>query len=143
VRAGGYAIARSAAAPRITLAGVGAVMPELCEAAADLERDGVPCDVLCLTSPDLLFRAVQARRGLAGGAADVLDDLFPAERAAPLVTVLDGHPHTLAFLAGVRCVPATHLGVDDFGQSGDVDDLYRDFGLDADPIAGAAADLLA
>jgi pyruvate dehydrogenase E1 component len=142
VLAGGYAIARSAAAPRITLAGVGAVMPEVCEAAADLERDGVPSDVLCLTSPDLLFRAVQARRGLAGGAADVLDDLFPPERAAPLVTVLDGHPHTLAFLAGVRSVPATHLGVDDFGQSGDVDDLYRHFGLDADTIAGAAADLL-
>ena len=72
----------------------------------------------------------------------ILDELFPPERAAPLVTVLDGHPHTLAFLAGVRSVPATHLGVADFGQSGDVDDLYRHFGLDADTIAGAAADLL-
>jgi len=72
----------------------------------------------------------------------VLDALFPSDRAAPLVTVLDGHPHTLAFLSGIRCVPATHLGVSDFGQSGDVPDLYRHFGLDADTIAGAAADLL-
>ena len=142
VLAGGYAIARSDAPPRITLAGVGAVMPEVCEAAADLERDGVPCDVLCLSSPDLLFRAVQVRRGLAPGSPAVLDALFPSDRAAPLVTVLDGHPHTLAFLAGIRCVPATHLGVSDFGQSGDVPDLYRHFGLDADTIAGAAADLL-
>ena len=78
-------------------------------------------DVVCVTSPDLLFRAVQARRGLGDAPTWVLDSVFPAERARPLVTVLDGHPHTLAFLAGVRGVPATHLGVTAFGQSGDLD----------------------
>ncbi len=56
--------------------------------------------------------------------------------------MLDGHPHTLAFLAGVRGAPIACLGVDDFGQSGDVDDLYRHFGIDADTIVGAALDLL-
>jgi pyruvate dehydrogenase E1 component len=66
--------------------------------------------------------------------------LLPADRAA--VTVLDGHPHTLAFLGAVRGVPIACLGVDHFGQSGDVQDLYRHFGIDADTIAGAAADLL-
>jgi pyruvate dehydrogenase E1 component len=34
------------------------------------------------------------------------------------------------------------LGVNDFGQSGDVEDLYRTFGIDADTIVGAALDLL-
>jgi pyruvate dehydrogenase E1 component len=58
------------------------------------------------------------------------------------VTVLDGHPHTLAFLSGVRCMPITCLGVDDFGQSGDVDDLYHYFGIDTDTIVGAALDLI-
>ena len=67
----------------------------------------------------------------------VLDDILPAERAAPMVTVLDGHPHTLSFLGSVRCVPVTCLGVDDFGQSGDVGDLYRHFGIDAATIVGA------
>ena len=56
--------------------------------------------------------------------------------------MLDGHPHTLAFLAGVRGVPIACLGVHDFGQSGDVGDLYRHFGIDADTIVGAAADLV-
>jgi pyruvate dehydrogenase E1 component len=58
------------------------------------------------------------------------------------VSVLDGHPHTLAFLSAVRQVPIACLGVDDFGQSGDVDDLYRHFGIDTETIVGAAADLL-
>ena len=57
------------------------------------------------------------------------------------MTVLDGHPHTLAFLAAVGGAPIASLGVDDFGQSGDVDDLYAHFGIDADTIVGAAADL--
>jgi pyruvate dehydrogenase E1 component len=98
--------------------------------------------VICLTSADLVFRALAARRGLADGDDAILDELLPPERAAPLVTVLDGHPHTLTFLGGVGGVATTSLGVTDFGQSGDVGDLYRHFGIDADTIAGAALDLL-
>ena len=82
-------------------------------------------------------------QGLHDGPDAILDVLLPAERTAPIVTVLDGHPHTLAFLAAVGGAPIASLGTTDFGQSGDVDDLYRHFGLDADTIAGAAADLLA
>ena len=56
--------------------------------------------------------------------------------------MLDGHPHTLSFLVAVRCVPITCLGVDDFGQSGDVEDLYRHFGIDTETIIDAALDLM-
>ena len=44
--------------------------------------------------------------------------------------------------ASVRGVPVASLGVDDFGQSGDVDDLYEHFGIDAETIVGAALDLI-
>ena len=64
----------------------------------------------------------------------------PARRAAPLVTILDGHPHSLAFLAGVNRVPAVHLGVTAFGQSGDLESVFRHHGLDADSIVRAALD---
>ena len=117
-------------------------MPEVCAAAEALAEAGVSCDVVCLTSADLVFRALQARQGLSGGSHAILDELFPAERAAPIVSVLDGHPHTLSFLSAIRCVPIACLGVDDFGQSGDVEDLYRCFGIDAETIVGAAVDLL-
>ena len=90
----------------------------------------------------MIFRALQVRQGLGDGESDVLDRLFPAERAAPIVTVLDGHPHTLSFLGAVRCQAIACLGVSDFGQSGDVGDLYAHFGIDADTIVGAAVDLI-
>jgi pyruvate dehydrogenase E1 component len=139
---GGYPLRRSSETPQVTLAGAGAVMPELLAAADELGSGGVACDVVCLTSADLVFRALQSRQGLADGGYEILDDLFPADRAAPIVTALDGHPHTLSFLSAIRRVPIASLGVDDFGQSGDVEDLYRHFGIDTDTIVGAAADLL-
>ena len=117
VVAGGYWL-RRASAPAAAIAAVGAVVPEALAAADRLAELGFEADVLCLTSPDLLFRAAQARRGLGQADTAILDELFPADRAVPLVTVLDGHPHTLAFLAGLTRQPATHLGVTSFGQSG-------------------------
>jgi pyruvate dehydrogenase E1 component len=142
VLGGGYALARSAGRPAVVVVAVGAVVPEAAAAAFELNEAGIPCDVVCLTSPDLVFRALQARQGLDGGEDWILDELFPADRAAPIVSLLDGHPHTLSFLAAIRGVPIACLGVSDFGQSGDVADLYRYFGIDADTIVGAALDLI-
>ncbi len=141
---GGYLL-RSAAAggpPQVTLVAMGATVIEACAAHDELTAAGVGADLVVLTSADLVFRALRARGGLGEGDPAILDRVFPAERAAPLVTVLDGHPHALAFLAGVNGTPLASLGVDDFGQSGDVGDLYEHFGIDAETIVGAAVDLL-
>jgi pyruvate dehydrogenase E1 component len=142
VLAGGYRLREAAATPEVTLVGMGVMMPELLAAADELTAAGIALDALCLTSPDLIFRALQARQGLREGDDQVLDLLFPPQRTSPLVTVLDGHPHTLAFLAAIASAPIACLGVQDFGQSGDVQDLYRHFGIDAETIVGAALDLL-
>ena len=56
--------------------------------------------------------------------------------------MLDGHPHTLAFLAGIHGVRARHPGVSRFGQFGDLEAVYRHHGLDPDSIIAAALDLL-
>lgn len=71
--------------PSVTLVGGGAIMPEVLAAASELEAQGVGRDVVCLTSADLVFRAVQARQGLDPGSSDILDTLFPASRATPIV----------------------------------------------------------
>jgi pyruvate dehydrogenase E1 component len=123
---------------------MGAVVPEALAAADQLGQHGVVARVVCVTSADLLFRAVRARRGLAGtdplADESILAELFPTP--LPVVTVLDGHPHTLAFLAGVHPTPTTPLGVVDFGQSGDLADVYHLHGLDAPSITAAALDLV-
>ncbi|WP_235494877.1 hypothetical protein [Geodermatophilus sp. Leaf369] len=143
---GAYAL-RRVAEPAVTVVTMGAMVTEGLAAADRLTALGHPADVVVVTSPGLLFRALQARRGLDDVGTPVVDDavlgsVFPADRATPMVTVLDGHPHTLAFLAGVHRVPAAHLGVTRFGQSGDLQSVYRHHGIDTDSVVGAALDLL-
>jgi pyruvate dehydrogenase E1 component len=58
-----------------------------------------------------------------------------------MVTVLDGHPHTLAFLPTLHQVPSKSLGVNTFGQSGSLDAVHQYHGIDADSIVRAALDL--
>ncbi len=141
VVAGAYPLHRATGEAAVTIAAMGAVVPEALDAAERLAAQGVAADVVCVTGPGLLFDAVQARAGRSAGQSWILESTFPARRAAPLVTVLDGHPHALAFLAGINGVRAAHLGVSTFGQSGGLDEVYRHHGLDTDTVVRAALDL--
>ncbi|MGJ6968596.1 transketolase-like TK C-terminal-containing protein [Streptosporangium sp. G11] len=140
VVAGAYPLRRTER-PRVTIAAMGAVVTEALAAADRLQRQGIAADVVCVTSPGLLFQALDARSGHGHADTWILDQVFPASRATPLVTVLDGHPHTLAFLAGIQRVPLRTLGVTRFGQSGSLEDVYRHHGIDTDSVVRAALDL--
>ena len=140
VVAGGYPLRRRDGA-KVTIAAMGAVITEALAAADRLDQVGVPAEVLCITSPGLLFQAWQARQGRRSADTWILDQLFPAERATPMVTVLDGHPHTLAFLTNIQQVRLTALGVSGFGQAGALEDVYRYHGIDTDSIVRAALDI--
>ena len=144
VIAGGYRLsARPAADDEVTLVGAGAIMTEVIEAAARLESLGVRAGIVCLSSPAKIFRAVQERSKVsASSRSAIADELFPAAHPAPLVTVLDGHPHTLAFLAGVRGDRIRNLGVSDFGQASSVSQAHAIHGIDAASIVGSALDLV-
>jgi len=147
VVAGAYPIRRASGdAPAVTIAAMGAVITEALQAADRLESLGTPTDVVCVTSPGLLFDVLQMRAGRAARGPHtetwILESAFPARRAGPLVTMLDGHPHTLAFLATINQVRTTHLGVTRFGQSGDLESVYRYHGLDAGSVVAAALDLM-
>jgi pyruvate dehydrogenase E1 component len=116
-------------------------VPDALAAADRLTDLGIEADVVCVTSAGLLFEAMQSRRGLAEAPTWILDQVFPAERAAPMVTVLDGHPHALTFLTGINDVAGAALGVTRFGQAGALEEVYRYHGIDADGIVRAALDL--
>ncbi|TQR88605.1 pyruvate dehydrogenase [Mycobacterium hodleri] len=141
VVAGGYVL-RSIDKPDVTLVTMGALVTEILSAADRLDQLGVAADVVCVTSPGLLYEALQARHGLSDGPSWIVDQILPAHRAAPMVTVLDGHPHTLTFLATVNRVPTKSLGVSRFGQVGSLDAVYEFHGISADGIVRAALDLV-
>jgi len=140
VLAGAYVL-RGSRRPAVTLVGMGAMITETLHAAERLAELEIPAEVICVTSPGRLFEAIQAKRGLADAPSWILDQIFPAERAAPMVTVLDGHPHTLSFLSTINRVRSASLGITKFGQSGGLADVYRHHGIDTESIVRAALDL--
>lgn len=143
VLAGGYRLLDARPAPgwdpgasAVSLFAAGATVPEAVEAAARLRAEGILASVFVVTSADRLYRGLRRPR-------PHLEWLVSAEEEeVPIVSVLDGHSHALAFLGSALGVPQVALGVDDFGQSGSRADLYRHYGLDAGAIAGAARLLL-
>jgi pyruvate dehydrogenase E1 component len=147
VLAGAYQLtdASSAAAegaPAVYLAGSGAVLPEVLAAAAELNDEGIAASVVDVTSADRLYRAWQrtlrqgVRTATTPSVPGILRTAFPGR--APVVTVHDAASHTMSWLGSALGVPAVSLGVDAFGQSGAVSDLYRAHDLDAGSIVNAA-----
>ena len=100
--------------------------------------------LLAVTSADRLnaewSAAEQARQqGQPEASSHVEELLRPLAADAALVTVLDGHPATLGWLGSVRGQKVQALGIEHFGQSGDIPDLYAAYRLDSDAILDACA----
>jgi pyruvate dehydrogenase E1 component len=150
VLAGAYRLvdppAPAGGAPEVCLAASGAVLPEVLAAAAELADEGITATVVDVTSADRLYRAWQrtlrqgVRTATAPSAPGALRAVFPGGngRRIPVVTAHDAASHTLSWLGSALGVPAVSLGVDGFGQSGAVADLYRANDLDSGSIVNAA-----
>jgi len=141
---GGYWLIEPAADAEVCLVCAGAVVQEVLEAHQQLTEDLPGVGVLIVTSADLLHHewvyAQRADRARGRSHAEQLLAGVPAR--AGLVTVLDGHPATLSWLGAVVHHRSVALGVDTFGQSANIPELYRAYGIDAAAIVNAAAHLL-
>lgn len=141
---GAYWLRRPGPNAEVVIAYQGVVAPEAIAAAGRIADGRRDVGVLAVTSADRLNAGwTAARRARARGnhearslAERLLESLPPH---CTLITVMDGHPATLSWLgavAGHRTIP---LGVEHFGQTGTIADLYRHFGIDADSMVAAAS----
>ena len=144
--AGGYWLKPPGAVAEAAIVAMGALLPEALAAWQALADDVPGLGLLVVTSPDLLHRgwsAAGAARWTGTAAPSHIETLLGAlPAAARLVTLLDGSPAALSWLGGVRGQRVVPLGVDRFGQTGDLPDLYREYRLDCDAIVAAMADAL-
>jgi pyruvate dehydrogenase E1 component len=127
----------------VVVAYQGTVAPEAVEAVGLMAEDRRDVGLLAVTSADRLnagwTAAARAReRGLVYARSHVERLLAPLPRHCALVTVMDGHPATLAWLGAVAGHRVRPLGVEHFGQTGSVAELYRSYGIDANAIVAAA-----
>ena len=120
----------------------GAIAPEAIKAWVRLEADRPGLGLLAVTSPDLLHRdwsVVLSARGKGEVVEAHIEALLrPLGRSGKLVTMIDGSPAALSWLGAVQGQRVHPLGIDRFGQAGDLPDLYREYELDAEAVARAA-----
>ena len=133
--------------PIVNLIACGAMVPEAIDAADRLIEEGVYTNVINVTGPGPLYRhyrestsrAVEQGISLAENIARLIPGALPG---APVVTVADAHPHSLAWLGSALGSKAIQLGVDEWGQSGNRDDLYREYRTDSESIVAACMTVL-
>jgi pyruvate dehydrogenase E1 component len=144
ILAGGYWLKPPADGAELAIVYQGAVAPQAIAAHAQILEDVPGAGLLAVTSADRLdagWHAAQRARqaGMTGAGPHVEELLAPLAGDAALVTVIDGHPATLGWLGSVFGHRIHALGVEHFGQSGDVIDLHRHYRIDEEAILDAAA----
>jgi pyruvate dehydrogenase E1 component len=142
--AGGYWLIPPGPGAELAIVCSGVVTPEAIAAHQAIGEDIPGAGLLVVTSADRLHSGwlAAARSRTEGDRAAVahLERLLTALAPdAALVTVLDGHPATLSWLGAVAGHPIVALGVERFGQSGDIPDLYREYAIDTEAILDAVA----
>ncbi|HRD27482.1 MAG TPA: transketolase [Caulobacter sp.] len=145
--AGAYWMKRPAPDARLALVYSGAIAPEALAAFEQLLEDEPGAGLLAVTSPDVLhadWTAAGRARWTTGAqrTATIETLLADLDPAAGLVTVIDGSPAALSWIGSVRGQRVRALGLETFGQSGDLPDLYAKYRLDPGAILDACADLM-
>ena len=143
---GAYWLRRPGPNCQVVVAYAGAVAPEAIQAVGLMAEDRRDVGLLAVTSADRLnagwTAAQRAReRGLAHARSHIEQMLDEVPAHAGIVTVLDGHPATLAWLGAIAGHRVRSLGIEHFGQTGSIPELYRHCGIDANAIVAAAAAL--
>jgi pyruvate dehydrogenase E1 component len=143
---GGYWLREPGPNAELVIAYQGAIAPEAIAAAGLIGNDRRDIGVLAVTSADRLnagWTAAQRarRRGVATAQAHVERLLADLPQHCLVITAADGHPATLAWLGAVHGHRTVPLGVEHFGQTGTIAELYHHFGIDAGTIAEAAESL--
>jgi pyruvate dehydrogenase E1 component len=147
VVAGAYWLRPPAPGGGLALVYCGAIAPEALAAFEAIKEDYPSAGLLAVTSPDVLhanWTASGRSRWTEGKPfLSVAEQLLSVlDRDATLVTVIDGSPAALSWLGSVRGQRVRALGMERFGQSGDLPDLYEKYRLNAEAIIDACADHL-
>ena len=141
---GAYWLIPPADGARIAIVYSGAVVPEVIEAYEQIKEEIPGLGVMAITSFDRLYHEWQRSQvdDVEGGSntdCHIINLLAPLHSDAVLITVQDAHPATLSWLGSATGRKLLPLGVTEFGQSGNIQDLYREYGIGVDAIIDAAA----
>ena len=135
---GGYWLKKPGPNPQLVIVYQGVIANEVIEAASILGERFKDIGVLSITSSDNLFhdwknKSSNLHTHKEQSHIEVLLDYISKD--TKLITVIDGHPMTLSWIGSVYGHKTITLGVDRFGQTGNIKELFSEFGIDSSSIS--------
>ena len=135
---GGYWLKKPGSNPEIIIVYQGVMANEVIKATGYLGERFKDAGVLSITSSDNLFNEWKKKSisfNLETSKSHIEHLLQVVPRDTKIITVIDGHPMTLSWLGSVYGHKTLPLGVDRFGQTGNINDLFEEFAIDSQSIS--------
>ena len=146
ILSGGYWLEKPQNKSNITIIFSGVMATEVFEAVKILQEDDLNISILSITSSDRLYknwRSSQKERSKGIKILSRIEELFTdTEKNSVIVSIMDAHSSSLTWIGGAVGKKTISLGVDEFGQSGNLKDLFHNYSIDADAIVDACAQVL-
>ena len=121
----------------VNIIATGAILPEAIKASHELLEEGVFANVINITGPGILYKKYQALTNSTNHSSSASNNFINqliSESISPIVTVMDGHPHTLSWIGSAIGAKVWPLGISSYGESGDPYDLYKKYKISSDDI---------
>ncbi len=146
ILSGGYWLDKPIEKSDIIILFSGVMAPEVIEAVEIIRQDEINVSVLSITSNDRLYKNwKQSHKDRSTGLHNKsrIEELFEnSTKDSVIVSINDAHSSALTWIGGAVGKKIISLGVDEFGQSGNLKDLYKTYSLDSDAIVDACAQVL-
>ena len=146
ILSGGYWLEKPSKKSDVIIVFSGVMAPEVLEAAEIMKEDELNISILSVTSNDRLYKNwKQTHKDRSHGVNNKsrIEELFEnTNRESVIISVNDAHSSSLTWIGGALGKKIISLGVDEFGQSGNLKDLYKHYSLDAEAIVDACAQVL-
>ena len=146
ILSGGYWLEKSSKKSDVIIVFSGVMAPEVLDAAEIMKEDELSISILSVTSNDRLYKnwkQTHKDKSLGINNKSRIEELFEnTHRESVIISVNDAHSSSLTWIGGALGKKIISLGVDEFGQSGNLKDLYKHYSLDAEAIVDACAQVL-
>ena len=117
----------------------GVILEEVIKCKNSLKQDGIKTGIFIVTSPDSLYNNWIESTKKFGDASYLEKKLLNVGKEVPIITIIDGHSSSLSWIGSIKGQKIIPLGVKDFGQSGNLNEIYKASEIDLNSIVDRIA----
>jgi len=120
----------------------GVIVGEVLNALEAMKEDNLNIGLFIVSSPDRLYQDWLESTKKTNFTSFIESQLSIIEISTPIITIIDGHSSSLSWIGSVKGQRIIPLGVNNFGQSGDLNEIYKISEIDLNSIVDRIANFI-